>query len=254
MLEKDQVDRVTLAQVATEAGVSLSTVSKVLNGRTDVSPTTRERVEVLLDGHGYRRRSGAAPEAPLIEIVFHELDSAWAMELIRGVENIASEAGASVVLTESGTRHSPGPEWIDGVLRRRPLGVVLVFSTLPDELKHKLRSRAIPFAIVDPAGDPEPDVPSVGSANWAGGLAATRHLIELGHRRIAIISGPEDMLCSLARVDGFRSAMSMAGLDVAPELIRFGDFHVQGGFRHAEALLDHAEPPTAIFAGSDLQG
>src|SRR3954465_9590171 len=165
MLEKDQVDRVTLAQVATEAGVSLSTVSKVLNGRTDVSPTTRERVEVLLDGHGYRRRSGAAPESPLIEIVFHELDSAWAMELIRGVENVASEAGASVVLTESGTRHSPGPEWIDGVLRRRPLGVILVFSNVPDQYKVQLRSRAIPYVVIDPAGDPAPDVPSVGSAN-----------------------------------------------------------------------------------------
>ena len=246
--------RVTLAQVASKAGVSLSTVSKVLNGRPDVSTPTRLKVERLLDTHGYRRTAAASSDAPLIELVFHELESTWAMELIRGVENVARDAGASVVLTESGTRHAPGPEWLEGVLRRRPLGVVLVFSTLPATLKHTLRSRAIPFAIVDPAGDPEPDVPSVGSANWAGGLAATRHLVELGHRRIGIISGPEDMLCSLARVDGFRSAMSMARLDVAPELVRFGDFHVQGGFRHAETLLDLADPPTAIFAGSDLQG
>ncbi|WP_374196057.1 LacI family DNA-binding transcriptional regulator [Streptomyces sp. TS71-3] len=252
--DDESTGRVTLAQVAAKAGVSLSTVSKVLNGRPDVSAPTRVKIESLLDAHGYRRTSAAASEAPLIELVFHELESTWAMELIRGVENVAKSTGASVVLTESGTRHAPGPEWIDGVLRRRPLGVVLVFSTLPDELKHKLRSRAIPFAIVDPAGDPEPDVPSVGSANWAGGLAATRHLIELGHRRIAIISGPEDMLCSLARVDGFRSAMSMAGLEVDPDLIRFGDFHVQGGFQHAESLLDGENPPTAIFSGSDLQG
>jgi LacI family xylobiose transport system transcriptional regulator len=253
MLEKDQVDRVTLAQVATEAGVSLSTVSKVLNGRTDVSPTTRERVEVLLDGHGYRRRSGAAPEAPLIEIVFHELDSAWAMELIRGVENVASEAGASVVLTESGTRHSPGPEWIDGVLRRRPLGVVLVFSTLPEQFKSQLRSRAIPFVIVDPAGDPPPDIPSVGSANWSGGVAATQHLIDQGHRRIGIITGPADMMCSVARLAGYRSAMAMASLPVDPGLIRYGDFHVDGGYENALQLLGGDQPPTAIFAGSDLQ-
>jgi LacI family xylobiose transport system transcriptional regulator len=252
--DDEQTGRVTLAQVAAEAGVSLSTVSKVLNGRPDVSAPTRVMIESLLEAHGYRRTSAASSEAPLIELVFHELESSWAMELIRGVENVAKSAGASVVITESGTRHAPGPEWIDGVMRRRPLGVVLVFSTLPEEVKRKLRSRAIPFAIVDPVGAPEPDVPSVGSANWAGGLAATRHLTELGHRRIAIISGPEDMLCSLARLDGFRSAMSMAGLDTDPELIRFGDFHVAGGFRHAEALLDCDEPPTAIFAGSDLQG
>ncbi len=139
------------------------------------------------------------------------------------------------------------------MLRRRPLGVVLVFSALPDKVKKQLRSRAIPFVIVDPAGDPDPDVPSVGSANWAGGLAATRHLTDFQHERIAIITGPEDMMCSLARLDGYRSAMTMAGLEVDPALVRFGDFHVQGGFEQAMDLLERPDRPTAIFAGSDLQ-
>jgi LacI family xylobiose transport system transcriptional regulator len=245
--------RVTLAQVAERAGVSVSTVSKVLNGRQDVSSPTRSKVERLLETHGYRRNTKSAGEAPLIEIVFHELDSNWAMELIRGVENVATENDASVVLTESGTRHSPAPDWIDKVLRRRPLGVILVFSSLQPEFKHQLRSRAIPFVIIDPAGDPEPDVPSVGSANWYGGLVATRHLLEYGHRRIAIISGPQDMLCSLARLGGFRSAMSMAGAEVDPELVTFGDFHVEGGYSRAMELLRRPDRPTAIFAGSDLQ-
>lgn len=245
--------RITLAQVADRAGVSLSTVSKVLNGRPDVSAPTRLKVEELLDEHGYRRSAPTPPEAPLIEIVFHELDSTWSMQLIRGVQNVAQRHGMSVVLTETGTRHSPGADWVEGVLRRRPLGVVLVFSTLPDEQKKKLWSRAIPFVIVDPAGDPEPDVPSVGSANWAGGLAATRHLVELGHRRIAVITGPEDMLCSLARLDGFRSALGMAGITPDPELVRFGDFHVASARAHALDLLGARDRPTAIFAGSDLQ-
>ncbi len=217
MREDDDVDgRVTLAEVATQAGVSLSTVSKVLNGRSDVSRPTRTKVEQLLETHGYRRRALGAPQAPLIELVFHELESVWAMELIRGVENVAKENNASVVLTESGTRHAPDPDWVEGVLRRRPLGVVLVLSTLPDRVKKQLRSRAIPFVIIDPAGDPEPDVPSVGSANWSGGMAATRHLIDRGHERIAIITGPEDMMCSLARLDGYRSAMAMAALNPTP--------------------------------------
>ncbi|WP_198653779.1 LacI family DNA-binding transcriptional regulator [Actinocorallia populi] len=253
MRAEDETARVTLAQVADEAGVSVSTVSKVLNGRQDVARPTRARVERLLELHGYRRTPGSAGEAPLIELVFHELDSLWAMELIRGVEGVAKAHAAGVVLTESGTRHAPGPEWLDGVLRRRPLGVVLVFSSLPPEFKHQLRSRSIPFVIIDPAGDPEPDVPSVGSANWSGGVAATRHLIECGHRRIAIITGPDDMLCSLARLDGFRSAMGMAGLAVDPGLVAYGDFHVEGGYRHALEMLGRPDRPTAIFAGSDLQ-
>ncbi|MET9441184.1 LacI family DNA-binding transcriptional regulator [Streptomyces sp. NPDC006610] len=254
MHEDDEVSpRVTLAEVAKEAGISLPTVSKVLNGRSDVSNATRAKVERLLELHGYRRRPQGAPPSPLIELVFHELDSVWAMEIIRGVENVAKANRATVVLTESGTRHAPSPEWIEGVLRRRPLGVVLVFSSLPEDVKRRLRSRAIPFVIIDPAGDPDPDVPSVGSANWAGGLAATRHLTDHGHERVAIITGPEDMLCSLARLDGYRSAMAMAGLPIDPRLVRHGDFHVQGGFEHAMDLLTGPDRPTAIFAGSDLQ-
>ncbi|WP_167392572.1 LacI family DNA-binding transcriptional regulator [Streptomyces pactum] len=254
MHDEAEVDaRVTLAEVAKEAGVSPPTVSKVLNGRSDVSSLTRAKVESLLEVHGYRRRTSAPPRSPLVELVFHELDSVWAMELVRGVESVAKANRATVVLTRSGTRHAPAPDWIEGVLRRRPLGVVLVFSSLPAEVKHRLRARDIPFVIVDPAGDPDPDVPSVGSANWAGGLAATRHLTGHGHERVAVITGPEDMLCSLARLDGYRSAMTMAGLPTDPRLVRFGDFHVRSGFEHAMDLLNGPERPTAIFAGSDLQ-
>lgn len=245
-------NRITLAQIAEEAGVSLATMSKVLNGRTDVAPATRARLEEHLNRHGYTRRN-VAQRSETIELVFHELEASWSMEVIEGVEEVAHAAGLSVVLTVSGDRHTPSADWIDGVLRRRPVGIVLVFSDLARPHREKLRSRGVPFAIVDPAGDPAPDVPSVGSANWSGGLMATRHLIELGHRRIAAITGPEDMMCSLARVDGYRSAMNAANLPIDPEWIRFGDFHPTGGERHAHELLARPDRPTAVFAGSDLQ-
>jgi len=107
--------------------------------------------------------------------------------------------------------------------------------------------------VVDPVGEAGPEVPSIGATNWRGGLTATRHLLELGHTRIGVIGGPEQVLCSRARVDGFRAAMETAGLPVDPALIRYGDFHVEGGYRHGRALLGLADPPSAIFAGSDLQ-
>ena len=251
--EQSASPRVKLHELAEEAGVSLSTVSKVLNGRSDVAAATRGRVEALLDQHGYQRRMGLPNRNTLIELVFPELETAWAMEIIRGVENVASQNGLSVVLTESGTRHSPAPDWITGVLRRRPVGVVLVFSDLAEDSKAQLRSRAIPFVVVDPAGDPAPDVPSVGSANWSGGLMATRHLIDLGHTRIAAITGREDMMCSFARLDGYRSAMNSAGLEVDPRFVLFGNFQVDGGRDAALSLLSLEDRPTAIFAGSDLQ-
>ncbi len=245
--------RVTLSAVAAEAGVSLSTISKVLNGRADVAPGTRARIEQLFEQYGYTRRAGATQRSTLLEVVFHELESPWALEIIRGAESAARARGMSVVLTESGSRHAPGPEWIEGVLRRRPVGVVLVFSDLPTEYRAMLRSRGIPFVIIDPAGDPSPDVPSVGSANWSGGLMATRHLIDLGHRRIAAITGPEDMMCSHARIDGFRSAMTAAGIPIEGDWVRYGDFTTTGGQRHGRDLLERDDRPTAIFAGSDLQ-
>ncbi|WP_399136731.1 LacI family DNA-binding transcriptional regulator [Streptomyces sp. NBUA17] len=106
--------RITPAEVATEAGASPSTVSKILNGRSDVPSRTRARVKRLLTVHGYRRRTPSPPRSQLVELVFHELDSVWAMELVRGVEAVARANRADVVLTRSGTRHAPGPDWIEG--------------------------------------------------------------------------------------------------------------------------------------------
>lgn len=245
--------RITLAQLAAEAGVSIATASKVINGRADVSPATRARIEALVERHGYRPRSTARPRTELIELVFYELQSAWSVEVINGVEEVAAAAGLSVALTKSGNRHAPDDSWLEGVIRRNPVGVVLIFSELPEPMRAALAARSIPFVIIDPAGDPPPDTPSVTSANWSGGVTATRHLINLGHERIAAITGPEDMMASLARIDGYRSAMNAAGLEIPPGYVRFGNFHVDGGAQHAAELLALPQPPTAIFAGSDLQ-
>ncbi|WP_018543948.1 LacI family DNA-binding transcriptional regulator [Streptomyces sp. LaPpAH-108] len=243
----------TLAEIAREAGVSAPTVSKVLNGRADVAAATRARVEELLRAHGYRRRRAEATRSPLIDLVFHELESAWAMEVIRGVENVAREAGLSVVLSESAGRLTPGRTWADQVAGRRPHGVILVLSDLDDAQRALLTSRCIPFVVLDPAGDPGADVPSIGATNWQGGLAATRHLIDLGHTRIGAISGPSRMMCSRARLDGYRAALETAGLPVDPALIKAGDFHHDSGRRLGLDLLRAPDRPTAVFAGNDLQ-
>ncbi|MBW8739230.1 MAG: LacI family DNA-binding transcriptional regulator [Streptomyces turgidiscabies] len=243
----------TLAEIAREAGVSAPTVSKVLNGRADVAPATRTRVEDLLRAYGYRRRRAEATRSPLIDLVFHELESGWAMEVIRGVENAAREEGLSVVLSESAGRLTPGRTWADQVAARRPHGVVLVLSGLDESQRALLTSRSIPFVVMDPAGDPGDNVPSVGATNWQGGLAATRHLVELGHTRIASISGPSRMMCSRARVDGYRAALETAGLPVDPALLKAGDFHHETGYRAGLELLRAPNRPTAVFAGNDLQ-
>jgi LacI family xylobiose transport system transcriptional regulator len=120
-------------------------------------------------------------------------------------------------------------------------------------MRTQLQTRGIPYVVVDPTGEPVHDTPSVGATNWSGGLAATRHLLGLGHRRIGLITGPVEILCSRARLDGYRAAMDEAGVPIDPALIRNGRFHVQEGVEHGRALLRLPDPPTAIFAGNDLQ-
>lgn len=246
--------QVTIALIAEQAGVSVPTVSKVLNGRTDVAPATRARIESVIEARGYRPRRSRLGSGPgLLDLVFHELDSPWALQIISGVEQVAGKNRLGVVLSELGGAHRPRQEWLDDVLRRRPRGVIFVLSELDPAQRHQLETRSIPYVLVDTAGEQPPGVPTVGSANWAGGLAATRHLLGLGHRRIAVISGPADVLCSRARIDGYRSALEEAGVTVDPSFVRYGDFFVGGGYSHGRSLLDRPDRPTAIFAGSDFQ-
>ena len=242
-----------MAEVAAQAGVSVPTVSKVINGRSDVAADTRRRVEAVIRERGYERMHRPTRPAPLLELIFHEMESEWALEIVMGVERIAREHDLAVVLSEMQGRHRPGRGWIEGLLGRRPTGVIAVFSDLSDVQRAQLRSRGIPLVIVDPTGEPLHDTPSVGATNWNGGLAATRHLLGLGHRRIGVIGGPERILCSRARLDGYRAAMDAAGVPVDAELVRYGNFHVQDGIRQGAALLRLADRPTAIFAGNDLQ-
>jgi DNA-binding LacI/PurR family transcriptional regulator len=246
--------RVTIAHIADAAGVSVPTVSKVVNGRTDVAPKTRARVEQLLHEHGYRRPNSARDtRARLLDVVFNELESPWAMELIKGVEEVARENGLGVVLSAQEGPGALGRSWVDAVASRRSAGLILVVSELTPDQIARLTARRIPFVVVDPAGEPAPEVPSVGATNWKGGLTATRHLLELGHRRIGMIGGPPDMLCSRARVGGHQAAFEGAGLPLDPDLIRWGNFHVEAGYEQGHALLSLPDPPTAIFAGSDIQ-
>ncbi|NUT32473.1 MAG: LacI family DNA-binding transcriptional regulator [Hamadaea sp.] len=246
--------RITIAAIAQEAGVSVPTVSRVLNGRADVSPQTRERVEKLLNLHGYRRRAAQPmPGAPvtLIDLVFNDLDSPWAVEIIRGVEEVAHAGGIGTVVSAVHRQAGATREWMQNLRARATGGVILVTSDIASPLYAELRRLSVPVVVIDPAGVPSLDVPTIGATNWAGGLRATEHLLGLGHRRIGFIAGPPSLLCSRARLDGHRAALEAAGLPVADELIRQGDFYHESGFTGAAALLDLADPPTAVFASSD---
>lgn len=248
----DDGRRVTITAIAQEAGVSVPTVSRVLNGRSDVSPQTRERVEKLLRQHGYRRPSvRTRVSAGLIDLVFNDLDSPWAVEIIRGVEEVAHAAGVGTVVSAIHRRSSSAQQWLQNLRVRATDGVIFVTSDLTPPLHTELTRLNIPMVLVDPAGVPAIDVPTIGATNWTGGLRATEYLLSLGHRRIGFISGPKRLMCSRARLDGYRAALEAVGVPLVEELIRPGDFYHESGFAEGRALLTLPEPPTAIFAASD---
>jgi LacI family transcriptional regulator len=245
------VRRPTLATIAEHAGVSPATVSKVINGRPDVAEETRERVRGVLAEHGYTapQRASAA-----IDLVFASLSSPWTVEILRGVESYASSHGRAVAVSTVPPNAAPEPpSWTSAVAQHQSAGVILAMSQLSRGQWEHLRDRGIPLVAIDPADTPDPDVPSVGATNWAGGMAAAEHLLALGHERVAVIGGPQAYLCSRARVEGFRHALERAGCRLDPDLLRWGDFSHEAGFRWARDLLDGARPPTAIFAGNDRQ-
>ena len=229
---------VRLSDIAKETGYSLSTVSKALNGRADVSEQTRQSINAVLKRYGYSRKATHAKNQRIIEIVFQDFDNVWALEVLRGAIREAKLHDLSVITTEGGNRQHPDSSWIDNMLRRQTDGAILVFSNLTRIERNKLHSRGIPFVLFDPFGNPDPDTLSVQADNWTGGVIATRHLLALGHIRIGIITGPEEMICSKARLDGYTSALAERGIETNPELITEGDFTTTGGYAQAISLLE----------------
>ncbi|NES13817.1 MULTISPECIES: LacI family DNA-binding transcriptional regulator [Micromonospora] len=251
-MTSDNSRKVTIAAIARLAGVSVPTVSRVINGRSDVSPQTRERVEELLTRHGYRRRPPSMrASSGLVDLVFNDLDSPWAVEIIRGVEDVAHAAGIGTVVSAIHWRSSSARQWLHNMRMRSTEGVIFVTSTLEPPLQAELRRLNIPVVIVDPAGVPPQEAPTIGATNWVGSLRATEYLLGLGHRRIGFIAGPPQLMCSRARLDGYRAALEAAGLGVDDRLICQGNFYHEAGFAGGNHLLGMADPATAIIASSD---
>lgn len=240
---------VTIAYIAESAGVSIPTVSKVLNGRSGVSDGTRARVEEMINRYGYKKPPGGRNN--IMELVFRELESLWAVEIIRGVERVASRNRVGVMVSEFGLHDAP-TRTVDEMVGRRP-HCVLSVAQLSDEEREQLSEKGIPFVVFDPTEELPDDVPFVGATNWRGGQSATRHLIGLGHRRIAMIGGPQDVSCFRARQAGYTSAIDAAGLRVDASLLVSAPLTREDGCEAARELLTRSDRPTAIFASNDLQ-
>lgn len=254
--------RPTLASVAASAGVSVATVSKVVNGRRDVSAGTRALVQGLLEEQDYvKRRSEStvrseADRFTTVEVAFSGYLSGYSTEILHGILEAGAETGVAISVRLRPRRrarsraHDPGV-WTRELIaagRRAVIAVVNDFTV--QELNAFSRAR-MPLVVIDPFTMPDVGVTSVGSTNFAGGVTATQHLLELGHRRVAYLGGPATAACNQARMHGYRAAMESHGAVILDAYIRTGRASYEAGLTGATALLALSQPPTAVFAGCD---
>jgi LacI family transcriptional regulator, galactose operon repressor len=251
--------RPTLATVAASAGVSTATVSKVLNGRADVSSATRARVQALLEEHDYvgRRTDGAWRSGRLtVELVFDGTLNAYCTEIIQGVLETSATSAVAVALSlrTPAQHHAPQERltaWARGLAAAGRCAVIAVVNDITTGDLMALARAHLPLVVVDPLNLPNARVTSVGSTNFTGGFVATKHLLGLGHRDIAYLGGPARAACNRARLHGYRAAMEAEGVPVPEGYVRSGHFRYDDGVTIGAELLDMASPPTAVFAGSD---
>jgi len=243
--------RVKMEDVARTAGVSVATVSKVINGRYGVAQSTSTRVQEVIDRLGYETSLGArslrSHRTNVLGILVAEFEP-FSTELLKGVSAAVGATGYEL-LAYSGGGRGGDVGWERRYLTRLAGtlidGAIIVTPTVVEA------NPGVPVVAVDPHTGPS-GMPTVDSDNFAGAVLATEHLIALGHRHIAFLGGRVDLESSRLREDGFRHAMIAAGFGVDESLVGIGGYRRESSDEPARALLDRAHPPTALFAANDL--
>jgi LacI family transcriptional regulator len=247
--------RATIRDIASLAGVSIATVSRVLNDRPDVAPETRAAVLRVVREHGFSTNRGArglsGGRTGLIGVTLPIVEAAYFAVILSGAAEALYEQDMRMVLCPTRHQHEREVTLLGRLMHGTTDGAVL---TLPEESNEELKALqrlGYPFVVVDPRVALDEGIPAVSAAHASGARAATEHLLELGHRRIAAITGPPTWFASTERLNGYRSALAAAGVLPDPELVHYSDFQEEAGEAAAGRLLDLPEPPTAIFGFND---
>lgn len=250
----------TIDDIARLAGVSKATVSRVLNHKPDVDPTTRTRILRIVEEQGFVPSIAAAGLASghsrLIGVLIPAFTWPLIPDVMRGIAQVIGMTSYELVLysmSEPLRLEKDRSDVIDRILATKlTTGLLAIYPGQSTQHVARLHSYGFPVVIIDDQELPT-GAPWVGSDNRNGAYGAVRHLISLGHRRIAHIQGPKRYLCSRERCQGYYQALEEEGLSPDPALIVEGDFETLGGYYAARQLFDLPceRRPTAIFAGND---
>jgi LacI family transcriptional regulator, galactose operon repressor len=247
--------RATIHDIAEAAGVSAATVSRVLNQRDHVAPETRERVSRVVREYGYvvnrSARSLQFGRTGLVGLLVPLVHPDYFSTIVAGATEALHEHDQRAVLAPTEHKHDREVTLLDRLMHGTTDGALLVLPEESNEELKRLLDGNYRFVVIDPRLPLDSRIPAVSAAHSAGADEAVRHLLELGHRRIGVITGPRGWVATEERRRGYHAALAAEGILPDPALEVEADFEIPGGAAAAARLLDLAEPPTAVFAFND---
>ncbi len=244
---------ITIHDVAKAAGVSVSTVSRVLNDKDDVAPDTYDRVKSVIEALGYTSslaaRSMRSRKTHVIGLVVPDIGFPYSIEIMKGINRAIAESTFDLLAYTTGDfkksdAASHEQHYVSLLNSSITDGVIIVASAAANFVSDA------PVVSVDPHRD-NPNYPYVQGKNYQGAIEAMEYLLRLGHRRIGFIAGRPEIESGERRLRGYQDALSTAGIELDDRLVVAGDFSTETGHTRALELLTLKDPPTAIFAAND---
>jgi len=245
---------ITIQDVAKNAGVSVSTVSRVLNGKHDVAQDTIERVQIVIQELGYASSLAArgmrSHRTNVIGMIMPDVASPYCHEIMKGVNRVIAKLDKDLiiytsagVLKEDVAKHERS--YVALLNGGTADGVIVVTPTATNFSSHA------PVVLLDPNNE-SPDYPAVISTNYEGALTAMNYLTGIGHRRIGHITGRMELVSSNQRLQGYKDGLAAVGVPLKEELVEIGDYNTDTAVKCARRLLSLLDRPTAIFAANDM--
>ena len=246
---------VTIRDVAKRAGVAPMTVSRVINDSGYASEETRKRVEEAIAELNYvpnsLARSLRSNQTYTLALVVSDITNPFWTTVARGVEDAASEAGFNVMLCNTDENEEKQAQYLDMLLQKQVDGFLFVPARSSADPVKSIQGRNIPVVVLD-RRVPGAEVDVIRGASVRGACEMVEYLLSLGHRRIAILSGPETVSVSRERVKGYKQALRAAGLQTDDDMVFYGPFTQQGGYDMTRRAMATDPQPTALFAANNF--
>ena len=245
----------TIRDIAREAGVSVATISRVLNKQAGVAPETRDAVLRVIERRGFTTnptaRGLAGARTGLVSVTLPMIESSYFGHLTSSVVEALHEHDLRAVISPTFHQHDREVGLLNRLIHGTTEGAILVLPSESAEELDALGEHGYPFVVIDPKAPLGEDTPCVSAGNVAGARDLTLHLLGLGHRRIGVITGPRGWNATEERLTGFYGALAGAGVMPVPELQVESDWTLEGGRAAGPLLFELPEPPTAVFAFND---